>query len=225
MYVKAERQRIAAEEERRREEAKTAVGRARLLVELATTLSGCMRCPGGHPGFKDDACIHMTCTFPGCGQRYCYACGGGRDVCGGNADGSCTGHGINLEVMPGFEAARGDGDEAVVIFHLKRARAFVQVAKLLVIAAPELGEGIWAQLRAQHPALLSDVHGRAGNQLDWDEQRPPAELLHTFGTNARHKARRLCAQLTEFERELREKAAEFGLPLVKLDEASHGLAP
>ena len=213
--LRIERLHVAAEEARRRELASTNLGQIFLLIQHAETFSGSVRCPAGHPGHKDNACIHMNCTAPECSQPvFCYACGLGQHACG------CDNDSIYLHRMPGYP---NDGAEALILFHFNRARAFVQVVKVLVLATPALGEEIWAQLQVQHPNLLSNIHREGnGNHIDWNEQQSPAELFPTFG-NADNKARRLRAQLTEFERGLRQTALDLGLALVEVDDAILGL--
>ena len=214
--LEGERRQVEAERIRQRELMQSNVGKVFLLVEHALLYASYMRCPDGHPVYKDSACNHMTCTAAGCTHvSFCYACGQGGHNCG------CDQNGIYLHFMPEFqEATGGNGDAAVILFHFNRARAFVQVVKVMVLATPTLDDNSWTQLQLLHPDLLSNVHGN-GNQLDWTQQQTPAELLQTFG-DQNHKERRLRAQLTEFDLLLHEKAIEFGLVLPDFDEERLG---
>ena len=213
----AERMQREAEQKRRQELMANAIGQVVLLVEHALTHASCMRCPEGHPGYKNDACNHMNCEANGCNCRYCYACG--QDTANGRC--GCDEDGIYLQGMPGMEAANGNGNAAVILFHFNRAAAFVQVVKVMVLAAPEIDDNIWTQLHVRHPNLLSSIHGNDGQQLDWEEQQLPAELLQTFGSRT-HKEHRLRAQLTQFDAALRRQATEIGLLLPDFDEERLG---
>ena len=216
----AERIQIEAERKRHQELIESPIGQVVLLVEYALIQASCMRCPEGHPGYKNNACNHMNCEANGCRQpRYCYACGQARSIgpCG------CDQDGIYLQGMPGLEAANSDGNAAVVLFHFNRARAFVQVVKVMVLAAPEIDDNIWTLLHTRHPELLSSVGGLDGQDLNWAEERLPAELLQTFGSRE-HKERRLRAQLTQFSTKLRRQATEIGLLLPDFDEEILGIA-
>ena len=185
--------------------AATALGRARSVVVLALDLAATMQCPNGHSGIKDDACRNMEC--PICEAKWCYCCGGSTpSECHWHT--GCGQDGDYLQHMPGFEAAGGDGDRAVEIFHFRRSQASLQVAKELILSTSD-GAAVWDDLSKKHPELLRNV---CGGHLNWMEDGSPADLLPKFGPDAQQSIR-VRAQLTRFEASLRAHAAEKGMEL------------
>lgn len=86
-----------------------------------------VKCPNGHSGQKDEACLRIDC--PTCHVSFCYAHGGGKAEC--DYFEGCSQFGALLKHLTGFEMAT-DGNQAVQIFYLKRTQAFLMLVKDMV---------------------------------------------------------------------------------------------
>ena len=206
------------EAEARREEAeeqRTPLENLRDAVQEALTKGGTVCCPQCKTkGEKDDQCMHIKCES--CSTEWCYCCGRPRGnhrtplFC--SRESGCDSIGPYLESQPGWDnfAMRDEspGQGALSEFHRLRIAYFLKQLK------QSTDEALWAELRAAHPDILSDVPTE-GRRVDWDDI--DAAEIPTFGETRpvdvrwAEEGREILADLEERRREALERQEDLEL--------------
>ena len=159
------------------------------VVHQALLLGGGVRCPCGTLSIKipghHDQCMHMATSPCRRNITWCYACGGGQDVCPHGA--GCDSESIYMHNNEGWRSFGQAGAPAE--FHRRRTEAMLQLARQL------LGSELWENLKTNRPGLLRVQQGWGSADFDWNDAGDPRLLMPTVGGSAEHKTRRVLAQL------------------------------